>query len=155
MIFICNFFCNISLISIFNFINIFHIYLSSSFSPPLFLLITYHTYLKQAEDEWISATILQRREISVPNTSIILKSYDVTYSRKEAYTDREMPTIEESVKSDRLRLLVDKDSISSSSNEIINENIISNNNNNNSTSSNNAYSYSGGGLLSQTTSGKY
>ena len=40
-----------------------------------------------------------------------MKSYDITYFRKEAYTDKEIPTIEESVKADRLRLLVDKHDI--------------------------------------------
>ena len=63
----------------------------------------------QSEDVWLAATVIKRREISVPNTEITLKSFDVRFMRTEAFTDNESSTVEESVKADRLRILADKD----------------------------------------------
>ncbi len=53
--------------------------------------------------------MLKKKEISVPHTSIVLKSFDISYFRTEAFTDKRIPAIEENVKADRLRLLVSKE----------------------------------------------
>lgn len=64
---------------------------------------------EQLEDIWVPAVVTKKRETSVPNTSITLKSFDVNYTRDEAFTDKKTATVEESVKADRLRILANKD----------------------------------------------
>lgn len=50
-----------------------------------------------------------RREVSVPHTQLVLKTYDVAYSQPEAFTDKPVRRVQEGVKADRLRLLSTKD----------------------------------------------
>ena len=96
--------------------------------------------------------VLQRREIAVPNTSIVLKSYDISFSRKEAITDKEIRTVEENVKADRLRLLVDKNDVVDSNTNTSKYENETNANHNDTSSLTGQYTYTGG-LLSENAGG--
>lgn len=56
-------------------------------------------------EEWVPARVLQRKETAVPHTNLVLKTFSVRYNRLEAFTDQPLPTVEDGVKADRLRLL--------------------------------------------------
>eukprot|EP01041_Mallomonas_annulata_P007167 gene7167-14590_t len=62
----------------------------------------------EAMDDWLPATIEQCKDISVPHTTITLRTFIVVYKLQSEGVEKEVR--EEEVKSDRLRLVLDASS---------------------------------------------
>lgn len=60
-------------------------------------------------DDWLPCTIIRRKEYQIPNTSVILKSYEVKfiYPADDVKKTPAQEIVENDVKSDNLRLILD------------------------------------------------
>lgn len=81
----------------------------------------------KAADEWLPAVITARKEVIVPNTEVTLTSFTLAYiiprqDELDAPTEEANSVTEDNVRSDRLRLLADKEgNVISAANAIVNK----------------------------------